>query len=480
MYRLFDYQSRICDEAEDYFSHGGSRLLIQAPTGSGKSIMMCDIIRRVLGNDSSRRVYFVTHSRGLLSQFSDHLTGIGMMHGIVASGCPTLGYRVQVISAQSLRKRYRMLAEPYLLIFEEAHHSVASEFREILDYWPHARLAGFTATPARPDGKPLTMYDKLIVSPSVRWFIDNYFLSDFDYYIPAEFDTSGIHHVAGEFSGRELAERAEGDKTRVGNLVEYYRKYADGKPGIAFCTGIADSDGIAERFRDSGYNMKSVHSRMTDSLDDVLASCRDGRQPLISSCDMIGEGIDVKGLTVMIDARPTESTVVEMQHWGRVLRAKYADGYDLGTADGRRAAMEAGGKGRAIILDFSSNYIRHGLPDDEREWSLDAKPKAKCASALKRCPDCMRPVPVSTRTCPYCGHVFALTVDTAGEETPERDGELVPITSVTYADRQALTLEIARHAHSMKQAIAIAESHGVNHQAAWFIWRKVLRQEGRV
>ena len=480
MYTLFEYQQKIRDKMDDYFNHGGNRLLIQAPTGSGKSVIMCDWIESV--RNEGKPIYFVTNSRSLLTQFSDHLSEIGLPHGIVAPGAPTLRYKVQVISAQSLMNRAHLLDEPYAVLFEEAHHSTSATFKKIIDLWPRCKLAGMTATPERPDGTPLAdIYDEMILSPSVRWFIDEGYLSDYEYYVPSELDTSGIHRIMGDFNKKELDERLKQTTGRIGSLVENYQKYADGKVGIAFGTSIADSEEIANRFNIAGYEMKALHSKMSDNLQEILNKCRTGEQRLISSCDLIGEGVDVKGLEVMLDARPTQSLVVQMQHWGRVLRTKYASGYDLSTREGRLAAIEAGGKKKAIILDFSSNYTRHGLPDDEREWSLKPKNKKKVVekSTLKRCPSCQRPVPRLVPTCPYCNYLFATA--RRPNKIEEKEGELINIKSMkehSASDQQFIIREIARRAHNLKQAQNIGRELGLNSQGVWFIWRKILKKTG--
>lgn len=478
MYKLFEYQQKIRDQMDDYFNHGGNRLLIQAPTGSGKSIVMCDWINSV--RNEGKPIYFVTHSKNLLRQFSEHLTEIGMPHGLIAPGAPTLRYKVQVISAQSLMNRAHLIDEPYAVLFEEAHHSTSNTFKKIIDLWPHCKLAGMTATPERPDGTPLSdIYDEMILSPSIRWFIDEGYLSDYEYYVPSELDTSGIHRKMGDFDKKELDERLKQSTGRIGSLVENYRKYADGKVGIAFGTSIADSEEIAQRFNNAGYDMKSLHSKMTEDLYDVLNDCKTGKQRLISCCDIVGEGTDVKGLEVMLDARPTQSLVIEMQHWGRVLRTKYAPGYDLSTRERRLAAIEAGGKKKAIILDFSSNYTRFGLPDDEREWSLEPKKKkVKEKSTLKRCPNCQRPVPIISSTCPHCGYVFT-RASVARTPIQEHEGELINVKSLkdfNSASQQDIIRAMARNARNLYQAIDIGKQFGLNSKSSWFIWKKILKK----
>jgi superfamily II DNA or RNA helicase len=268
----------------------------------------------------------------------------------------------------------------------------------------------------------------------------------------------------------------QNDRARIGNMVQYYEKYARGLPAIAFGTSIADSESIAGLFTEAGYSMTAIHSKMLGSVQDTLDAARAGKLSYISSCDMVGEGVSVNGLTVEIDGRPTDSLVVKLQHSGRVLRAVYAPGYDLSTLAGRRAAMQAGGKGKAQILDFSSNYLRHGLPDDERVWSLKGEVKQSTSSAYKRCPSCQRPVPSFARVCPHCAYEWPVMAPEQSAGPEEVDGELVPISELAVSDKSALAVRIAREAHDLRSAIRIARECGANHQAAFYVWHIVLKK----
>lgn len=474
MFELWDYQETAVSSIIDFFDHGGRSVVLQQPTGTGKSRIAVEFVKR--SREQNKPVYFITQSSNLLWQFSETLTEYELRHGIVKARFPTLRYRVQVISVQSLLSRIDLIEEPYALIVEETHHAASDQFKKVFAKWPNVKLLGLSATPSRPDGKPLDMYEHLIVSPPLRWFIDNYYLADYDYFIPAEFDTSAIHHLAGDFKKSELETAVSLDKARISNFVEHYRKHADGLPGIAFGVSIADADNIARLFNEAGYKMQSLHSK-TPGVEDILRDAKAGKYGLLSTCDLIGEGTDIKKLACMLDGRSTESIVIQVQHWGRPLRAVYAPGYDLSTKDGRRAAMQAGGKGKAQILDFSSNYLRHGLPDDERVWSLKGMVKQSNISAYKRCPSCQRPVPRAAMTCPYCAYEFPRTADVVADRSPEEvDGELVPISALAMSDKSSLVVRIAREAHDLKSAIRVAASMGANHQAAWYAWCVVLKK----
>lgn len=459
---LFDFQQNALDSAIDFFTHGGRSLINQMPTGTGKSIVFKAFIEWAL-NIQPRPIYFLTHSKLLMRQFSEHLTEIGIRHGIIAPGFPLVRYRVQVISVQSLATRYHLLDEPGFLLFEEAHHSTTNTFKKPLDYWKSAKLFGQSATPRRPDGTPLSMYEHMIVSPQVKWFISEGYLANYDYFIPEELDTSKFHHSMGDFSREDLK------KIRISSFVKSYEDYGKNKPGISFGVDIEDAEKIAGIFSAAGYPMKAVHSKMKDDLHAAIMNNK-----LISSCDAIGEGVDIRGVSVEIDARPTESMVIKRQHTGRVLRADWAKGHDLSTKSGRLAAIAESGK-KAIILDFVSNYTRHGKPDDDYEWSLIVpRKKEKEESLYKRCPQCQRPVIKFDMICPACGYVFMKRA-TIREPIQEKDGRLININSANKADINRLVLAIARGARKIEKAYSIGQSMGADRATVDKIWREYLR-----
>ena len=148
--------------------------------------------------------------------------------------------------------------------------------------------------------------------------------------------------------------------------------------------------------------------------------CRDfadGKIEVLLNVDLFGEGYDLaaqagKDVTIdcVIQARPTQSLSLHLQQVGRGLRKK---------SDGSKA----------LLLDHAGNWMRHGLPDDERVWSLEGEKRtrkkrqsAEEAGSVRQCPTCYgvhEPAP----KCPYCGHVY----ESAGRKIEEREGELQEI-----------------------------------------------------
>lgn len=87
---------------------------------------------------------------------------------------------------------------------------------------------------------------------------------------------------------------------------------------------------------------------------------------------------------------------------------------------------------QAVILDQVGNCAKHGMPDDEREWTLEDKPKRKKTelnlkekSEFKTCPECGKDdIDILAKKCPVCGYLF-------GEDTVITDEKLVEIKAIT-------------------------------------------------
>jgi DNA repair protein RadD len=217
---------------------------------------------------------------------------------------------------------------------------------------------GVTATPARLDGKGLGIavggiFDALVPGPSIRELVELGFLSPARVFVPESLiDLRGVRTRGGDFVAGDLAKRV--DKHSVsGDAVEHYRLRADHQPAIAFGCTVDHCEHIAERFRDAGYRSQCVHGDLkTKDRDRMIAGLGTGEIEVLTSCDLISEGLDVPAVGAVILLRPTKSLVLFMQQVGRGMR----------TAPGKTAL---------IINDHAGNTLRHGLPDQERIWTLD-------------------------------------------------------------------------------------------------------------
>jgi superfamily II DNA or RNA helicase len=129
---------------------------------------------------------------------------------------------------------------------------------------------------------------------------------------------------------------------------------------------------MAEQFTGHGYKSYAVYGNMDDKLrDKYILGLSNGDTQILTSCDVISEGVDVPMLAGAILLRKTLSLSLYLQQIGRALRP-----YP--------------GKEKTIILDHAGNSLIHGHVLQDREWSLDSKKRdpKKNKPSITECPKC--------------------------------------------------------------------------------------------
>ncbi|CAK0775687.1 DEAD/DEAH box helicase [Gammaproteobacteria bacterium] len=382
-----------------------------------------------------------------------------MTHGIISPDHPTTNHGVQVASVQTLARRIAIdKAGRYrfdLVIIDEAHHAVTdSMWGRILAHSANAHWLGVTATPLRLDGKGLGkfsggMFDHLVVGPSVMDLIDVGYLAKPVVYAPHEkLDLSGVRTRGGDYVPGELAKVM--DKTPLtGNAVEHYRRHCDGAPAIAFAVTVAHAAHVADQFKTAGYQAAMLSGSTPDKLRGrLIRDLGRGELNVLTSCDTVSEGTDIPVVAAAILLRPTESVGLAMQQMGRSLRI-----YP--------------GKDRAIILDHAGNTLKHGLPTQEREWSLSGghrkSKQAVSESPVKQCPGCGLMVAISVASCPECKHGFFA----ATREFVETPGKLEEIDAVAVEAARRTRLREQAKANTYEELVSLGASRGYKNPAGW-------------
>jgi superfamily II DNA or RNA helicase len=328
---------------------------------------------------------------------------------------------------------------------------MANSYLTIHNKFPAAKRIGFSATPARLDGRGLKeIYQAIIQGPPTKWLIENNFLSPYKLYAPKNFlDLSKIKTVMGEYEKGKL--EAEVMRPQViGNVAHEYLKRAYGKRTIMFAASVKHSEALVTQLQLN--NVRAIHldadsekPLRADSLD-LLAR---GEVDVISNVGLFSEGLDIKAVECVIDAAPTQSLVNWLQRCGRALRTHP-------------------GKTHAIILDLASNCFRHGLPNEVREWTLEDLPRRpkkqkQNDEPVRICDKCYAASAQTATLCSECGHVFPIQ----SREITERQGELQEITE---ADRKALQLERKREqsgAATYEDLVALGIKRQYKNPHAW-------------
>lgn len=425
------------------------------PTGGGKTVIFAEIAR--LCQEAGTDAVIMVHRDTLLQQASDKLTDINVLHSIIARGRTDFGDSVKIASVQTLVRRLDRYKFK-LYIVDEGHHALAGSYRKILDAEPDASILLVTATPMRMDGRGLgEIAQELIVGPSIRELMnDGYLTEAVSYGASNVVDIARARTTGGDYNVKDIQDIMD-RKEITGDAVEHYRRLCSGAPAIAFCATVKHAEDVAAEFRDAGFRSQSIDGRMADSvIRERLKGLKTGEVQVLTSCDLISEGFDAPGVVAGILLRQTKSLAVYMQQVGRLLRPFYKPGMPLGTREERLAAIAASGKPRAIILDHAGNAFRHGLADEDREWTLESKKKRQGeVVAVKACPNCFSYCKPWDKKCPTCGHVFIVVAQE--RETSYVPGDLAVLDPMVL--RRFRKKEEAE-ARTYKQLLELARKRG--------------------
>lgn len=429
--------------------NGSKATLLVSPTGSGKTVLICDILREHIG---TARV--IAHRQELVSQMSLTLAKGGIYHRITApdsvrSICVALHRQyagasyhdpwaqVEVAGVDTLIRRR---VDPVdLWVIDEAHHVLRDNKwgRAVEQCGPQARGLGVTATPCRADRRGLGrmaagVFDSMVLGPTVRDLISQGYLSDYRLFGPPS-DFKMPRRRVGDYSRKALRQGAVASAI-VGDVVAHYARIAMGRRGITFAPDIDTAREITANYNAWTIPAALITARTPDrERYDAIEAFRAGRLLQLVNVDIFGEGFDCPDVEVVTMARPTESYAVYSQQFGRALRP---------------AAR------RAIIIDHVGNAtLRHGLPDHGLAWSLEGKgaaPDPGDGPALRACVQCSGVYERYLPVCPYCGHLHQPAQRGSVRQV---DGDLIELAPEAmarlHAARDAIDVPVDEYRHRL-------------------------------
>lgn len=441
---LRDYQIHLLSMTVEAFERGFHRPLVVAPCGAGKSYIFAEMIRRTNGE-----VLVLTHRQELKQQHEQLLRDLGITNA-----------RVSMILTEA--NRLGKYPKPKLIITDEAHLSRSNSWVKVLEYY-NTYTVGLTATPLRLDGKNLgSVYDTLITGVDTKWLIENGRLAPYEYYAPTLVDTSNLSSRYGDYVVSEM-EQLMNERAIYGNVIETYKKYAPGERSICYCVSVNHARKTAEAFNSAGISAHFIHSGTpTGRRKEIMEDFRRGDIRVLVNVGIISEGISIDEVTCCMLLRPTESIALGIQQMMRCMR--YLPGKT------------------AKIIDFVGNYLRVGLPDEERLWSLDQTPPKKKSIDengnfyIRCCPECFLTFATAPK-CPYCGAEYPLH---PREIQAHEEIELKRIT-LEETERIEKEKKIARieqgKAQSFEELVRLGRSRGYKNPAYWAA--KVMRGRKR-
>jgi len=351
--------------------------LLCLPTGCGKTVVFASAAKL-----AKKRVMVIAHRDELIQQ------GASKIHAVTGER-PNIEKAEQysnegtmfpskcvVASVQTLNARMgdgrrvdRFDPDDFsLLIIDEAHHAVASSYRNVISHFQKnsgCKLLGVTATPDRSDEIALKeVFDSVAYEYSLLdatregWLVPVRSM-------PARIlglDFSGVKDVAGDFNQGELSEIMEREGNLHGVADETVRRMGDRKV-LVFCVSVAQSELLSEIFERHRPNCARFISGDTppEERRQVLRDYAESRFQILVNCMVATEGFDCPDIGMVVVARPTKSRSLYAQMVGRGTRPLPNTVDGLAEADERRSAIASSRKKDCIILDFCANAGKHSL-----------------------------------------------------------------------------------------------------------------------
>jgi DNA repair protein RadD len=392
---------------EGYF-----RVVFQAATGFGKTVIMAHIVASAL--EKAKRPLICVPRLSLINQTVKRFQAQGIRDiGVIQGQHEMTDYSaaVQVASVQTLVRR--PIPDIDFVLYDECHIQHEA-MNKILDSeaWAKKIVIGFSATPwAKGMG---LRWKKLIVPATTNQLITEGWLTPVvGFGVPDEFmpDVTKVHtNFDGDYVEGE-AEKAMTTKKIVGNVVKTWLEKGPGEKTFMFCVNRSHARKMQKEFEDAGVPCGYIDGTMdADEREAVFRRYRSGEVKIIASIDTVGIGVD-EDVRCIVYLRLTKSEMKWVQDGGRGIRI-------------------ADGKESLLLLDHAGTAEELGLFTDIHHDTLDMRDpnekgqpfQDKKTLKPRKCPRCNALIRSGISMCPVCGAMIG-----KGKTPRQVQGELIAI-----------------------------------------------------
>jgi len=388
---LRPYQEKAITDIYAAFDSGAKRIMLVAPTGSGKTVIATEIVRQAVAR--GMRPLFVVDRITLVPQTTRHFERAGLHVGVSQASNTKLSADDDVTVGSMMTLAKRGVSDYDMLIIDEAH-VVYKHTHELLKRAEGKPVVGLSATPMTVGlGR---IYDHLVKTPSTAELTEMGYLADSrTYHVRSRGINEklcGVKISMGDYA-TGLLSKAMIDPRITKHIIDAWRQCASGESTIVFAVTVEHSKAVRDGFRQNGISCEHIDASTSDAerkriIDDFKA----GRVLVLTSVGVLTTGFDAPNVVAGILARPTFSPMLHFQMLGRLLRP-----YP--------------GKKFAKIIDVSGNVAYHGKPTDLNIDQLDTSDPAKSNRGNPRsmppmyhpCSKCKELVRNGDHQCPRCG-----------------------------------------------------------------------------
>jgi superfamily II DNA or RNA helicase len=385
---LRQYQIDIIAAMRESMRRGNKRIVLCAPTGSGKTVMFTFMVKQAI--DKGGRVLIFTHRKELLNQSSKTFNNFGLTPELItANSKPDLTCSLHVSMVETFNRRIDdyefFLQTRTLIIIDEAH---LQPFTKLFEHFnKNTYVIGCTATPYRK-GKQKSLsefYTDIVQKIDTPELIKQGHLVDCISY-GIEIETKKMKRVGDDFD----TSKYYSDNKIYEGVVSNYLRLTNQKKAILFSSNISSSKEVTNQFIINGVNARHIDGETpTKEREQILEWFANTPNAVLCNCGILTAGFDQPDIEVVILYRATTSLPLFLQMCGRGSRTHE-------------------NKSKFIILDFGNNIGRLGYWEDARVWSLhkEEKKKADGAQLMKSCKNCEALIPANAKVCKFCNFQY--------------------------------------------------------------------------
>ena len=402
--------------------------MMQLPTGGGKTVIAAHLLADYLVG--GRKAVWLTHRTELARQTREMLkdtTGIRAIYleRPPQEPIPSIADGAVILMAQTAGRRARNFDvwskydSDDLMIIDEAHHSAADGYERAMSRW-WGRVLGMTATPWRLSEKEGFdhLFSGLIRGPQVADLQEISFLCESRVLMPPpdELIRGGRIGSVGDYTERGI-ERANEDHSDVmtAGALTFWQEHAYGRQTIVYAVSVRHARNLVRVFREA--NIPAELMLGDTPLNERAATIegfRNGSLQVLVNVAVATEGFDLPDASCVMVTRPTESIALYLQMVGRGLRPKSSDG-------------------DCLILDLAGNSMRHGLPEERREWSLMPRGAPLDGDEpVVWCENCGTMSPAASHDCQHCGAPFGTDCRRCGKWRARKRWSLKALCQYTH------------------------------------------------
>ena len=391
---LFDhllrpYQKTAQDMLRSDWKSGLKRLLLELPTGCGKTRTFV-----LLPREGARTLVIVPLIE-LIGQTVQAITSLRKCQADVEqadlSAVPETEFVVASWQTLLRNGRYKkFIGKVDLVVVDEAHWGFTVQARDILNELEQggARILGCTATAYRADKQSLLgFYEKISYCYSLREAIDDGFLVPPRvrvHYVKSINLSKAAKRASADFNAEELDRILRGEQVLHDIAALIKDNHVPGRQGLVFAHSVKQATLLRDLLLDRHSIVASlVHSYQSDEeYKSELKEYTSGNRELIINVGILTTGWDHPPVSEIFIAKPTKALNKYVQMVGRGTRTYGCKVDDFDTAEGRKAEIAKSVKPSFIIHDITDSSRCHQLCSaldvlSSQKKTLKAKVKEK-------------------------------------------------------------------------------------------------------